>query len=69
MAAAPEPLDGEALVQRTCTVCHSLRALPAYADFWGEPEGRAMVDTMIGYGARITADELEVLVRYLGEIY
>jgi hypothetical protein len=68
-AAAPEPLDGEAILQRTCTACHSLRALPAYAEYWGEPEWRAMVDTMIGYGAVLGPGELEVLVAYLAERY
>jgi cytochrome c5 len=62
-------LDGEALVERTCTMCHDLRALPAYAPYWDEEEWRSMVETMIGYGAVLADDEFPVLVRYLGERY
>jgi cytochrome c5 len=68
-AAATTALDGAALLQRTCTVCHSLRGLTAYANYWGEPEWRSMVETMIGYGAVLTPDELQVLVRYLAVNY
>lgn len=64
---APPPLDGAALLERTCTACHGLEGVRARAPYWGEPEWAAMVDTMIGYGAVLSAEELPVLVKYLGE--
>ena len=68
-ASTPAQLDGGALLRRTCTVCHNLRGLSAYADYWGEPEWRSMVETMMEYGAELAPDELPVLVRYLAVNY
>jgi cytochrome c5 len=68
-AATPATLDGEALLQRTCTVCHDLGGLPPFADYWGEPEWGSMVETMMDYGARLTPEEVPVLVRYLAVNY
>jgi mono/diheme cytochrome c family protein len=67
--AQPALLDGAAILERTCTQCHTLRGLSAYANYWGEPEWRSMVDTMIGYGAELGPEELPVLVRYLAVNY
>lgn len=61
--------DGEAILQRACTVCHDLAGLTAYAEYWGEPEWRSMVETMIAYGAPITPAEVPVLVRFLAIHY
>lgn len=62
--AEPAP-DGGEILQRACTVCHNLGGLGAYAGSWGEPEWRAMVETMISYGAQVTPAELDALSRYL----
>jgi mono/diheme cytochrome c family protein len=61
--------DGAVLLQQRCTVCHALRGLSAYQDYWGEPEWRAMVDTMVGYGAELTDDEAAVLAAWLAVHY
>jgi len=50
-------------------VCHNLGGLPAFADYWGEPEWRSMVETMMEYGAELTPEELPVLVSYLAVNY
>lgn len=65
----PGRADGEDILQTRCTECHDLGGLPAFADYWGAEEWRSMVDTMIGYGARVTPEELPVLVEYLAENY
>ena len=66
--APPAPgLDGEALKQDRCTVCHSLARVEAAhktAEQW-----LATVNRMIGYGAVLSAEELDVLVQYLAETY
>lgn len=69
MAEAPEPADGAAILRRACTVCHALRGLSAYQDYWGEPEWRSMVETMIEYGAEVGPEEVPVLSRWLAEHY
>lgn len=66
MAEAP---DGAAILRRACTVCHALRGLSAYQDYWGEPEWRSMVETMVAYGAEVSPQEVPVLARWLAENY
>jgi len=61
--------NGAALLQQRCTVCHALRGLSAYQDYWGEPEWRDMVETMVSYGAELSPAEVDVLVPWLAEHY
>jgi len=61
--------DGAVLLQQRCTVCHALRGLTAYQDYWGEPEWRDMVNTMVDYGAELTPTEVDVLVPWLAVHY
>jgi hypothetical protein len=61
--------DGATLLQRRCTVCHALRGLTAYQDYWGETEWRDMVETMVSYGADLTPTEVDVLVPWLAVHY
>jgi cytochrome c5 len=69
-AAPPSPGDpGEAILRRACTTCHDLEGLSAYADSWGAGEWRVMVETMVGYGASVTPEEVETLAAWLGENY
>ncbi|HET9949167.1 MAG TPA: cytochrome c [Longimicrobiales bacterium] len=67
VAAAAPAEHGEAILQRVCTRCHDLGGISAYAGYWGEGEWRSMIDTMVGYGARITPEEIDVLAPYLAE--
>ncbi len=69
VAAGSRSLDGAAILERTCATCHDLGGLTAYSDYWGEPEWRSMVETMIGYGARLTPEEVSALSRYLAVEY
>jgi hypothetical protein len=68
-AAAPETPEGAQILRRACTVCHELRGLTAYQDYWGEPEWRSMVETMVDYGAEVSDEELLVLAQWLAENY
>lgn len=69
-AVAPaETADGAALLRERCTVCHELRGLSAYQDYWGEPEWRDMVLTMVSYGAELSPEEVDVLAAWLAIHY
>jgi mono/diheme cytochrome c family protein len=61
--------DGAQLLQQRCTVCHALRGLTAYQDYWGEVEWRDMVETMVSYGAELSPAEVDVLVPWLAVHY
>lgn len=67
--AADTPPEGAVILRRACTVCHALRGLTAYQDYWGEPEWRSMVETMVDYGAEVDPDEVPILARWLAENY
>ena len=68
-AAAPGTPEGAVILRRACTQCHALRGLTAYQDYWGEPEWRSMVETMVEYGAEVSPDEVPVLSLWLAENY
>lgn len=67
--APAETADGAVLLRQRCTVCHELRGLSAYQDYWGEPEWHDMVETMVSYGAELTPDEMDVLAAWLAVHY
>lgn len=64
-----ETADGATLLQQRCTVCHALRGLSAYQDYWGELEWREMVETMRSYGAELSDGEADVLAAWLAVHY
>jgi uncharacterized membrane protein len=56
-------LDGQALVQERCTVCHSIDRIQSAsktADEW-----KTTVDRMIGKGAQLNADEEAAVIEFL----
>jgi mono/diheme cytochrome c family protein len=60
-------LDGQALMQQRCSVCHStsrITQLSGTTDQWG-----ALVDTMISRGAQLSTSERQTLVDYLAQTY
>ncbi len=60
-------LDGAALFQERCSVCHELtRATDKQLT---AAEWKAIVDRMISKGAKLTADEGALVVDYLAENY
>jgi len=60
-------LDGSALVQERCTVCHSIERIQQAhktADEW-----KTTVERMIGHGATLNADEKAAVIDYLAATY
>ena len=68
-AGSAQTADGSTILRRSCTQCHDLRGLTAYQDYWGEPEWREMVQTMVTYGAELSPAEVPVLSQWLAERY
>ena len=57
--------DPAALFENTCAGCHELEqatATPMDLDGW-----RATVERMIGYGAKLSPEQADAVVRYLAE--
>jgi cytochrome c5 len=63
----PASADGETLLQDRCTACHGLERITR-ASKTGEEWG-VTVDRMIGNGAELNAEERDVLIDYLTEMY
>jgi cytochrome c5 len=60
-------LDGAALVQERCTVCHSTERIQAATKT--KDEWTSTVNRMIGKGANLNADEKTAVINYLAETY
>jgi competence protein ComEA len=69
MLAAMPPLaqeDGQALLERSCTKCHSLTATMAQhnsRERWSE-----VVDAMAARGAEVTDEEIDKIIDYLVKV-
>jgi cytochrome c5 len=64
-AQAANNMDGQALLQQRCSVCHAvspITRLQGTASQW-----KMVVDVMVSYGARLTPDEEQTLVNYLAQ--
>jgi cytochrome c5 len=60
-------LDGKAILERTCTVCHDLTRVTTKAKTF--EEWQSTVTRMIGNGAVLSSDEEKLLVQYLADTY
>ena len=60
-------LDGAALVQERCSVCHPLSFVERSKHT--ASEWKLIVDTMISRGAKLNADEETLVVSYLASTY
>ena len=63
----PPSIDGEALLQQRCTACHNLNRVTNKS--WSLEQWEQNVSEMVGKGARLNAEEKEVLIKYLTENY
>jgi cytochrome c5 len=64
---APSALDGQALVQKACTSCHTVSRIQnagKTADDW-----KTTVQRMVGKGAQLNADEQQAVIDYLAKTY
>lgn len=60
-------LDGETLLNERCTTCHNLNRVTSESK--NAADWKVTVDRMVRKGAELTADEVEVLVKFLAEKY
>jgi len=59
--------EGQALLQANCTECHSLSRVERASKT--AEEWMNTVNSMVDYGAVLSAEELDILVDYLAETY
>jgi len=68
-AAAPDDelpdAPGKTLLLRSCAYCHELTEITKFRGYYTRAQWHDVVVTMTQYGARLTADEIEVLTDYL----
>jgi mono/diheme cytochrome c family protein len=60
-------LDGKALVESRCIVCHALDRISSKSKT--ETEWTATVERMIGHGAQLTDSEKAAVIAYLAATY
>jgi hypothetical protein len=61
------PLDGQALLQQRCTVCHDISGLSQLHG--NSQQWKGLVDQMISRGAKLNSQEEQKLVDYLAQTY
>ena len=57
--------DGKTILQASCTACHDLTEVTKFKGFYTRDEWRDVVKTMVEYGAKVKASDVDVLVDYL----
>lgn len=65
--ASSGPLDGATLLQQRCTVCHDISGISRLHGTTSQWKG--LVDQMIRRGAKLNAQEEQILVEYLAQTY
>jgi mono/diheme cytochrome c family protein len=66
-AQAQDAAASKALFEKVCSACHGLDIITGLTH--AKPEWKAIVDTMVGYGAAGSDDELNTIVTYLTTNY
>ena len=64
---SPSALDGRALLQERCTLCHNLNRIEQASK--SEDQWRTTVEQMISKGAVLNAEEKEALIQFLAQTY
>ena len=59
--------DGQAVVRKVCTKCHSLEGLPMYKGYYDRSRWLLFVETMLANGATLNEEEKDLVVDYLTE--
>jgi cytochrome c5 len=66
----PAPQDpGQVILNRACTVCHTLTEVTKFKGFYGRDQWADIVRTMRADGASLKDDEVTPLVDYLFKTY
>jgi mono/diheme cytochrome c family protein len=66
--AQPDGNSGRAVLERVCTVCHSLRGVETH--IYASPDAyKDLVSAMISRGAVVSDEEMAAIVEYLYEMY
>jgi cytochrome c5 len=63
----PAALDGQALVQARCTVCHDLTRIQQAKKT--QEAWKTTVERMVGKGAQLTQAEQNAVIEYLAKTY
>jgi mono/diheme cytochrome c family protein len=61
------PLDGKALMQQRCSVCHSTTRITQMSG--NSAQWTSVVDKMINKGAQLNTSERQILIDYLSQTY
>jgi cytochrome c5 len=56
---------GRTILQNSCTVCHDLSEVTKFSGYYNRQQWQDIVSTMVGYGATVNKDDVELLVDYL----
>ena len=59
------PGPGKTILQTSCTVCHDLGEVTKFRGYYNRQQWQDIVATMMGYGAKIIKEDVDVLVDYL----
>ena len=57
--------QGRTILQTSCTVCHDLGEVTKFRGYYNRQQWQDIVTTMMGYGANINKEDVEVLANYL----
>ena len=60
--------EGKKLLQAQCTACHDLAEVTKFKGYYTKDEWKDIVTTMVGYGADLKKEEIDVLVEYLAMV-
>jgi hypothetical protein len=56
---------GRTMLESSCTVCHDLREVTKFRGYYNRQQWQDIVATMMGYGANIKKDDVDLLADYL----
>jgi cytochrome c5 len=59
------PGQGRTILQASCTVCHDLGEVTKFRGYYDKAQWQDIVSTMIGYGANVRKEDVDVLADYL----
>jgi len=61
--------QGRTILQTSCTVCHDLGEVTKFRGYYNKQQWQDIVSTMVGYGANIKKEDVDVLADYLTQTF